>query len=126
MTNICYIWFVLSHSLPGGGILCAVSGVCYNIECFKKIYIFLCVHIRRGEISALCTSNKRQEWMIVVGKFCLHSYRLKPLLCLRREIAEHDLYLGHVGHKVLIFLKIRIEMSHSMLCSVKSQCRVEK
>lgn len=41
MTNICYIWFVLSHSLPGGGIPCAVSGVYYNMVGFKKIFIYL-------------------------------------------------------------------------------------
>lgn len=57
----------------------------------------------------------------------MHSCGLKPLLCLRKETAAAELYLGHLGYKLLSILNVRIEVSHLMLSSVKKSVQsVEK
>lgn len=123
MTNICYIWFVLSHSLPEGGISCAVSGIYLNMVVFK-LCTFVCLCIRRDETSAPCSTGRKQctyekrlvwESRIVVEKLCLLLSKLKLLLCLKSENVDHDLYSGRVGHKILCILNVRNETCHSML-----------
>lgn len=111
MTNICYVWFVLSHSLPGGGISCAVSGVYFNkVVFFLKyvhFFVFILEEVRSVHLAAITEDRVVWESRIIVDKLCVLSCMLKTLLCLRSEVVDHDLHPGHVCHKMLNVLNIR-------------------
>lgn len=92
---------------------------------FKYVHflVFVLEEVRSVHLAAKTKDRVLKESRIVVEKLCLLSCKLNPLLCLRSEIVDHDLYPGHVGHKMPSVLNIRNETFYWMLSSVKNQCR---
>jgi len=71
---------------PGGGISCAVSGVYYHGG-FFYMCTFLCVRMRRGDICAPWSQNRR--W----GGLRLKDYCRKalcPFMCIRTIIMPEE------------------------------------